>query len=854
MNIFTLTPNAKPKTLIMLPESIANKNSYNFLLSKLISPYNLNVTDYAFAGLFVPEKGKLKKETFDIEIETLKDYVETYGIEVIGCGNADYYHFMTGDKKMSLNFGRILDGVKECEGLKIAPILNPVILNMFPARSKELNRGISAIKNYLSGDYTDPVQTLNLEMNKIIVDPDEAYEHLKAWIDEPELFVDIETTGLRWYEDDLLTMSFARNDKEAFCIAIHKKYHSVEVYKKMRNTLSSFFKQYKGSFVGHNFIGFDTPFLIHEIMRKKDFSQRHEPIANLFRIEDSMLLAYILYNSTEKPSIGLKELAFSFMGEYDSDVDQRDLYSADLYKVATYNNYDVIATCRIWKQLNTELLEEKNKNLASVYKEFKEIGITLMKMKMNGLRVDKEKVDEAFTELKELSKEKRELFNQHSTIKEAETYLARERFRKHNAKLKNKKLWSEHKDDYYEPFNVGSPQQKQVLFFDIMGLPVVKISKTSKNPSADKEVIEEWLQLDLSDDKKELLHLLRDIMDADKVSGTYLQVFMNSSVEVAPNHWKVFANFNQTGTISGRLSSSGGLNMQNLPSNSVYGSLVKKLLISDDNCIIGSVDYAALEDRLIAIEANDTNKLRVFTEGIDGHSLNASAYFKRQLEERGIFIDMASAKSINRVKEEAGDLRQSGKNVTFGMNYGASPKKIASQLGISIDDAQEIYDNYWKLYEPTKEFNILAVNEARTTGAVVSRFSGIRVKMASIDAKDDFLRSKEERRAANFKIQSGNFLTLRSLHQFQLEVERNGFINDIQVYNTVHDSIYIMIKNNPKIIKWVNENIIGIMCKDYKDNQALRLEAELDIGFNQKEVTTIKNNASEEDIINALAK
>jgi len=159
-----------------------------------------------------------------------------------------------------------------------------------------------------------------------------------------------------------------------------------------------------------------------------------------------------------------------------------------------------------------------------------------------------------------------------------------------------------------------------------------------------------------------------------------------------------------------------------------------------------------------------------------------------------------------------------------------------------MDEAIKIYNGYWELYAPTKAFNDLAVKEAKQFGHVTSRFSGIRVKMASINAKDEYVRSKEERRAANFKIQSGNFLMLRSLHEFQNLIETSGMLGKVFIYNTVHDSGYVQIEDNDHTIKWVNDTLPTIMCRDYKEDQALKLEAELDIGYNQKQVVTLKNN------------
>lgn len=848
MNVFTLNPKAKPRAVFLLPEKICYQGAANFLLGKLIQPLGLDIKDFAFSSGYLPEKGKLKKADFESEIEQLLEYTTMYGIKIIAVGNADYYKQLTGDTKMLLNIGRVMEGVGLAEGLSIVPILNPIMLNMFPERAKELNRGVSVVKRLLAGDYSDPVSSLALTLNVIYVNPDAVINKLREWKDEPELYVDIETTGLRWYADDLLTMSFARNDKEAFCVAIHPKYHDDKTYAKMVQILRSFFNQYKGKLVGHNWIGFDQAFITHEIMRNKNFDTPQYELINRFNLEDSMLLAHILYNSTEKPSIGLKELVFSEMGEYDADIDQKNLYSADLNKVGLYNNYDVIATCKLWKQLNKELQEEEI-DLSPVYQEFKEIGISLLKMKMNGLRVDRDKVGKATEELTNLVKEKQKLFKEHPIIIKAEIALGKQRFKKYNATLKNKKKWEDEKDKFIEPFNASSPQQKQFLFFELMDMPVIKLSKTSGNPSTDQDVIDEWKEMSLTEEQTEILDLISDIQAANKVNGTYLKAFQTSSIEVKPNHWKVFANFNQAGTISGRLSSSGGINFQNLPSNSTYGDLIKKLLIPDDGFIIAAVDYAALEERLIAIESDDKNKLRIFLENIDGHCLNAYAYFKdTRLAEKGIEINPESAESINSIKKLAPDCRQDGKSVTFGINYGAGPKKIAQQLKCSIEEAQAIYDNYWSMYKSTWEFNQRAIQEARDTGYVMSRFSGLRVKMASIHAKDEYVRSKEERRAANFKTQSGNFLTLRGLHQFQLEIEKEGLVDKVKICNTVHDSIKLQIKLEPETIKWTNDVLISLLCTDYKENQSLKLEAELDIGFNEKNMVTMKNRCTISDI------
>ena len=386
-----------------------------------------------------------------------------------------------------------------------------------------------------------------------------------------------------------------------------------------------------------------------------------------------------------------------------------------------------------------------------------------------------------------------------------------------------------------DEFNPSSPKQKQLLFFDVMGLPGIKKSKTSGDWSTDAETLKAWLSdPSISEDKKEVITAIMEYQLAQKIESTYVSTILESSVEVAPGDYRIFANFNQTATITGRLSSSGDINFQTVPSSSKYGKEVKKLFIAPEGFVMATADYSALEDRLMANESKDENKIAIFEKGIDGHCLNAYGYFKAEFEERGLEYDITDPASINKIKEDAPDLRQKGKPYTFGFSYGAGPKKYG----------EDLYNAYWELYRGVKEYNEGVINTAKEQGYLVSKFSGLRLWLPSIEAPDEFVRTKEARVAVNFTIQSGNFLTLRAINKLQEEIEEADLISEVQFVNTVHDSVYLYVKNDPKIIKWVNDRLIKAMCDDYnKQDVPVKLEAELDVGFNMATMATLPNNA-----------
>lgn len=87
------------------------------------------------------------------------------------------------------------------------------------------------------------------------------------------------------------------------------------------------------------------------------------------------------------------------------------------------------------------------------------------------------------------------------------------------------------------------------------------------------------------------------------------------------------------------------------------------------------------------------------------------------------------------------------------------------------------------------------------------------------------------------------------MHQL---IDKEGLENDVKVISTIYDSIYLEVKEDPAIIKWVNDNLIEAMLVDFMEDQIIHNEAESDIGYNWADMVTIPNNASVEDIKKAL--
>lgn len=157
-----------------------------------------------------------------------------------------------------------------------------------------------------------------------------------------------------------------------------------------------------------------------------------------------------------------------------------------------------------------------------------------------------------------------------------------------------------------------------------------------------------------------ILKCLLEINKVSKIIDTFIPSFKNNYILKDGNYF-LHGNFNLGATVSGRMSSSNP-NLQQIPSSgSIYAKPVKQCFTAPDGWLFVGADFASLEDRIDALLTKDTNKLKVYTDGYDGHSLRAYYYFKDKLKD----IDPESVDSINSIQDKYKKLRQDSKAPTF---------------------------------------------------------------------------------------------------------------------------------------------------------------------------------------------
>jgi hypothetical protein len=168
---------------------------------------------------------------------------------------------------------------------------------------------------------------------------------------------------------------------------------------------------------------------------------------------------------------------------------------------------------------------------------------------------------------------------------------------------------------------------------------------------------------------------------------------------------------------------------------------------------------------------------------------------------------------INKIKTEFDDVRQRSKAVTFKCNYGGYPD---DHKGGVI--TQEIFDNYHNLLYPGisdyRENYVLKT--AKENGYI---HLGLGCRIYTDNADNDI------RTLHNATAQFWSILTLIMINELNYRTEEEGLSEDIVVCSTIYDSIYIYVKKDAEVIKWLNDNAVEIMKTDYLENQVVPNDA-----------------------------
>jgi len=283
--------------------------------------------------------------------------------------------------------------------------------------------------------------------------------------------------------------------------------------------------------------------------------------------------------------------------------------------------------------------------------------------------------------------------------------------------------------DGYGPFNPGSPKQLNEVLFEHLKLTTDGLRKTSHGYSTAADV------LDSLRGEHPIVEKVLHWRELQKLQSTYVDALPTL---INPRTGRVHTSFNQTGTATGRLSSSNP-NLQNIPIRTEEGRRVRRAFIAPPGHHLLSVDYSQVELRILAHYSQDKALLAAFREGQDIHRATAAAVYHVPLEEV-TYEQRSFAKSVN-----------------FGLMYGMGAFRLARESNLTLAEAEAFITAYFQQFPGVRQYLDASLERARQQGYVETllgrrRYFPILHEKGPVQASFQ-ARQRAEREAINMPIQ-----------------------------------------------------------------------------------------------------
>jgi DNA polymerase-1 len=566
---------------------------------------------------------------------------------------------------------------------------------------------------------------------------------------------------------------------------------------------------------------------------------------------DTMLLAHLL---DENRLNGLKELGVTFFGASAKDEQEAmkasieanggsskknnyELYKADADLIANYGAKDAILTIKLFYLLAEQLYEE---GLDKFF--YEEETMPLLKTATKDLNQVGLKVD-----VQKLNALKAELIANCEELK-ASIYSDIQPYVKHvypGTSAKN-------------TFKLGSPAQMAWLLFDQLGELFVLLTEEGRElchslnmklPYSNKAKIE--FMNTVKQMKGKMYHpnkinpRTRKRVDPKKIRDYWVYLKADKDIltkfshkyKWAANYLKysketkllttyaesigeklkygiIYPEFKQSGTTSGRYSSRNP-NFQNLPRDD---KRVKACIVSRPGKLFVGADYSQLEPRVFASVSQDEKLMACFSSDQDFYSVIGAEVFDKG--------DCDLRKDVpNAFASKYKELRQVAKVIALSATYGTTAPKMSGAIGKSMDEAQEILDNYFERFPKVREMMLNSHNEAKANGKVYSLYGRPRRLPLALKLSHMYKNTPHEKLpyearsvlnlSVNHRIQStaASIVNRASIMFYDCIKELN--LKECHIVMQVHDEIIVECKeedaeNVASILRMCMENAVEL--------------------------------------------
>ena len=391
------------------------------------------------------------------------------------------------------------------------------------------------------------------------------------------LSLDTETTSTNAIDAELVGLSFAVEEHQAFYVPIPENREEAQ---KRVEIFRSVYENEKILKIGQN-LKYDL-----EVLRNYDIELKG-------KMWDTMIAHYLIQPELRHNMDYMAEIYLNYQTIHIDELigakgkNQRSMRELDPKEVYEYAAEDADITLQLKNKLEPELKKQGAEKL------FYEIEMPLMpvlaEMEMTGVCLDTDSLAETSKQL-----------TQRMLDIEQRIY----------------ELAGEH-------FNIASPKQVGDILFDKLKI-IDKAKKTKTGQYVTSEEVLQQLR-----HKHEIVGLILDHRGLKKLLGTYIEALPKL---INPRTGHIHTSFNQTITATGRLSSSDP-NLQNIPIRGEDGKEIRKAFIPEPGCLFFSADYSQIELRVMAHLSQDPQMIEVFREGKDLHAATAANIYKKPIEE-----------------------------------------------------------------------------------------------------------------------------------------------------------------------------------------------------------------------------
>lgn len=411
---------------------------------------------------------------------------------------------------------------------------------------------------------------------KLIDNEEDIIKIRDLFLTTKNLSLDTETTSTEAINAELVGLSFAIKEKEAYYVPISAEREEAQ---KIVNIFKPVYENEEIIKIGQN-LKYDL-----EVLSNYGVSLKGQMF-------DTMIAHYLLQPELHHSMDYMAEVYLHYKTIHIDELigpkgkNQKSMRDLTPQQVYEYAAEDADITLRLKNIFERELKEHKLEDL------FYNIEMPLMpilaEMEMNGVRIDTNALSETSNILTSRCNE----------IEQEIYELAGEKF------------------------NISSPKQVGDILFGKLQIT----EKPKKTKTGQYVTSEEVLQTLKS--KSPIVSKILDYRGLKKLLGTYIDALPQL---INPRTGRIHTSFNQTVTSTGRLSSSNP-NLQNIPVRGEDGKEIRKAFIAEPGCKFFSADYSQIELRVMAHLSGDENMIEAFRSGYDIHAATAAKIYHEDID------------------------------------------------------------------------------------------------------------------------------------------------------------------------------------------------------------------------------